>query len=53
MIEAQGDQHIVDPSSVRIMKEYMEVFPEELSGLLPERDLIMHELRGGALPAKN
>ena len=39
IVEAQGDQREVDPSSVRVVNEYLDIFPEELPGLPPEREL--------------
>ena len=39
IVESHGDQQEVDPSSVRVVNEYLDVFPEELPGLPPEREL--------------
>lgn len=38
-MDAQGEQQQIDPSRVSVENEYLDVFPEELPKLLPEREL--------------
>lgn len=39
VVESSREQQEVDASSVRVVKEYLVVFPEELPGLPPQREL--------------
>lgn len=39
MVEVQGDQQVVDQSSVRMVKGYIEVYSKESPRLMPERGL--------------
>lgn len=39
MVDAQGDPQETDPSSLRVVNKYLDVFLEEFSGLLLEREL--------------
>ena len=34
----EGEKADVDPASVRVVSEYLDVFPDELPGLPPMRD---------------
>ena len=38
MVGAKGEKADINPASVRVVSEYLDVFPEELSGLPPMRD---------------
>ena len=38
MVGAEGEKDDSNPTSVRVVSEYLDVFPDELPGLPPMRD---------------
>ena len=47
----EGEKADINPASVRVVSEYLDVFPEELPGLPPMRDLaFVNDLLPGTAP---